>query len=803
MCWTSGSSGSPKGAMLEHRGLPRVIADQVRAFELDPSARSLWLLRPAFDASLSDVFSCLLAGGELHLAPELDSAFTQERLLRALGERGITHADLPPSLLPRIPADQLPSSLRCVIIGGEAPDFPSAAAWARKLTLINVYGPTECSICTSLLYWRPGYQRAYIGEPLSAVEYRVGAEDGDEGELWIAGEQLARGYWQAPELDARRFVEHAGKRWYRTGDRVRRDDAQLYFVGRVDRQLKWRGQLIAPEEVEAELVRSGACSRAYVGVHQDRLVAVVSADVSAEPALRDHLSERLPRWMHPTDYRFQLDLPETPSGKLDLSSLYTQVAANGEPQSPPQDLLEIVRTQLGHVDPSKSYFAQGGDSLGVLEVLSQAESLGLRLKPEQLASDRPLGALQAGDAQSEDTASGAFLDADARACLDRVTTAIPRGNSGERSWTLVTGATGFLGARCLLSLLEQDPARCFVALVRAQNPEQARERLRAACDAHAPGAFAHLSGERLRCITGDVSRPDLGLSKEAYAWLLANTHEVIHGAARVNLVLPYAVMRPANLLGTAEVLRFCRLAQVSRLHYASTLSVFAATDRCPAECFERDPLDLAAQVSGGYAQSKWAAERLLELCADHVPISCYRFGLITGDSHTGYAPSDDWLTRVSRAFVALGCAPSADLAFDLTPVDYAAHAWASLIDRARPAAFTRYHVSNGSVSLARWVAALNEAGAHIKQVPTETFEGRLGTHTVRTEQAHLTLATTRTHQPSRLDARRGLDLFQATGVRFDCKHAEEQLASLGVRPPGATQTLLSSYAAHLLEGARG
>ncbi|MCA9644626.1 MAG: hypothetical protein KC492_28240 [Myxococcales bacterium] len=184
-------------------------------------------------------------------------------------------------------------------------------------------------------------------------------------------------------------------------------------------------------------------------------------------------------------------------------------------------------------------------------------------------------------------------------------------------------------------------------------------------------------------------------------------------------------------------------------------------------------------------------------------VSCYRFGLITGGSHTEYAPSGDWLTRVSRSLASLGCAPQADLAFDLTPVDYAAHAWATLITQGHSGAFSRYHLSNGSVSLERWVGALNHAGADIKLVHTETFEARLRAHTNPVEQADLALATTRTTQATRLDTRRGLDLFQATGVRFDCSRAEQQLADFGVRPPGTPQTLLNRYAAHILEGAHG
>lgn len=798
VCWTSGSTGAPKGAMLEHRGLPHVIGDQVRAFELDSSARCLWLLRPGFDASLSDVFSCLLAGATLNIAPELESGLTPQALLATLAERRITHLDMPPSLLPKIPVEELPGSLRCVVIGGEAPDRAAAAAWAGRVRLLNVYGPTECTICTSLLPWEPTFARSYIGEPLSAVRYRVGEDDSDEGELWIGGAQLARGYWESPELDAQRFLERGGERWYRSGDRVGRDDVGLYFLGRCDRQLKWRGQLIAPEEVEAELVASGGCHRAHVALSGERLVAVVQAEAPEEARLRAHLEARLPRWMCPTHYVFVDNLPETTTGKLDVNALRALLASLESPSEEPTDLLGVVKAQLGRVDPHLSYFTQGGDSLGVLEVLSQCEALGLRFTPEQLASELPLAELEAQAGRVPDEADARFLERDARSFLQHVLDVDPHGSNSGGSWTLFTGATGFLGSRSLLSLLELDRERCYVALIRARDPHHALARLQAACDAHLPGAFAHLSAGRVRCLVGDIAAPRFGLSDGDFRWLQEHTQEVIHGAARVNLVVPYAVLRPANLSGTAEVLRFCRAAS-ARLHYASTLSVFAATDRCPTECTEAQPLDVSARVSGGYAQSKWAAERLLELAASETgsPSACYRFGLITGDSKSGYAPEDDWLTRVSRAFAELGVAPDAELAFDLTPVDYAARAWATLILRAPVQKFARYHVRNTEVSLSNWLSALRANGAEIG--PSPAFEERLRAATPKL-RAEIALATTRDLDETRLDARRGLDLFQATGVRFDCRHAEQILADWGVRPPGAPRALLARYAARMLRG---
>jgi len=361
----------------------------------------------------------------------------------------------------------------------------------------------------------------------------------------------------------------------------------------------------------------------------------------------------------------------------------------------------------------------------------------------------------------------------------------------------------------LLELLERDPALRVALLVRARDPESAQARLAGACDAHVPGAFA-AQRERLTVIPGDLSQPELGCAAADYAWLLRHTTALVHCAAAVHLVSPYAALRIPNLLGTLEILRFCQRAGVGVLHYASTLSVFSSTNRCPAECFESASLDLDAQVSGGYAQSKWAAERLLERCADHLAtrLRVYRFGLITGDSRTGYAPAHDWLRSVSRSFAALGAAPADPrLHFDVTPVDYAARAWAGLICDPADAAesLERFHIAGARVSLPRWLEALRGAGASIAELTPEALRQHLAelshkpSSPTHRHQAALSLAATRSLAESHLDTRRGLDLFQATGVRFDCSRARGMLSGLGVEPPGADPRLLNLYAAHLLK----
>src|SRR5262249_5166679 len=151
--------------------------------------------------------------------------------------------------------------------------------------------------------------------------------------------------------------------------------------------------------------------------------------------------------------------------------------------------------------------------------------------------------------------------------------------------------------------------------------------------------------------------------------------------AWVNLVLPYSVLRPANVLGTHEVLHFLGTGRCKRLHYASTLSVFVASDRNRGQLLESDRLTDTRWVYGGYAQSKWAAEWLRRAAEGAAgPVAHYRLGLITGDSRTGQAPGRDFLTLFLRGLVGLDGVPAleTELFLDITPVDFAAAALAHL-----------------------------------------------------------------------------------------------------------------------------
>ena len=291
--YTSGSTGRPKGVRVSHRALWPMLGQQIAAFGLGPGKRSLLYLSLAFDASISDLFTALLSGATL-VVPRVPP--TPQELPGLLAARAVTHANLPPSVLPLVNPAHLPACLEVVVIGGEVCPPKAVRAWARRARIVNVYGPTEATICTHLCTCDADtWERPLLGAPLEHVEQRV-----HEGELWLAGPALALGYVDRPELEASKFVVQDGKRWYRTGDRVR--GADLEFVGRVDRQLKLRGQLVSPEEIEARLRDLAIADCVVAAVPdglRDVLTAFVVTDTLTAEEVRARLADSLPRWMLP------------------------------------------------------------------------------------------------------------------------------------------------------------------------------------------------------------------------------------------------------------------------------------------------------------------------------------------------------------------------------------------------------------------------------------------------------------------------------------------------------------------------
>lgn len=399
MIYTSGSTGKPKGVLVQHRGVRNLVEAQAEVFRVSPESRVLQFSSISFDASVSEVFKTLSAGAELYLEPQT-RPLTGPDLSRLLREQAITVVTLPPSALSTLKTEELPA-LRTLAVAGEACPPDLIARWSPGRLFLNAYGPTEITVCASMAECDASGGRPAIGRPMKNTQVYVLDANlqpvpvGEEGELYLGGVGIARGYHNRPEFTAEKFIpnpfsDEPGLRLYRTGDwGAYLPDGQLDFLGRIDEQVKVRGFRIELGEIEAALSSHDAVKACVVIAREDtpgekRLVAYVVGEDGGEPSsaeMSGHLKQRLPEYMLPAAFVTLETLPLLPNGKIDRRALPVPTQARRATQgAAPRTQLEKLLTRLWceilnieSVGLDDNFFELGGDSLKVARFLNRLQ----------------------------------------------------------------------------------------------------------------------------------------------------------------------------------------------------------------------------------------------------------------------------------------------------------------------------------------------------------------------------------------------------------------------------------------------
>ncbi|WP_062436441.1 hybrid non-ribosomal peptide synthetase/type I polyketide synthase [Herbidospora daliensis] len=393
--FTSGSTGRPKGVPITWRSVENYLDWALATFGYHAGDRLAQTASICFDASVRQLLAPLLVGATV-------VTFTREEVrdpaLLAGRLRDVTVWSSVPSLWARL-LDEGPVEhrLRWIHVGGEALPPEHVRRWfdlyGPGARIANLYGPTESTVNTTchVIDERPAddVTTIPIGRPIAGTFVEVD----DSGELLIAGAGLTPGYLDDPGTA---FVERDGVRWYRSGDRVRRDaDGDLVFVGRLDAQVKVRGHRVEPGEVEAAFHTHPEVARAAVVLTGERLTAFVEPRPGRDPdpvALRRHLGATLPSYMIPARIEIVTALPQTPTGKIDRREL------DGTPPATPTEELvaEVWRSllEVPRVSREDDFFALGGDSILILRVFAQlAEHIGTLPRPTVVYEHGTLEAL--------------------------------------------------------------------------------------------------------------------------------------------------------------------------------------------------------------------------------------------------------------------------------------------------------------------------------------------------------------------------------------------------------------------------
>ena len=428
--YTSGSTGSPKGVVIPHRAVLRLVCGTDCA-QLGPDDTVAQMANPAFDASTFEFWGALLNGARI-VPIAKTTAIAPRALAATIANERVTALFLTTSLFNAV-AREVPDAFRTcryVLFGGETAEPRWAAEVLRAgppRHLINGYGPTETTTFATWYEVRdvaPNAATIPIGHPLADTEVFVLRSDfelaapGEPGEIYIGGPGLALGYLNASEQLAARFVERAvahlpARRLYRSGDRARlRDDGAIEFLGRRDRQVKVRGHRIELEEIEAAIASLPQVRAAVVAIRGDttdsrQLVAYAvraEGSGSAPPNLWSALRPILPEYMLPSSIVWLQSLPLNASGKIDRRAL----AAIGESATArpgvgvaPRDMLEQVLVRIwenllkvGKIGVFDRFFEIGGHSLLAARLVDEIErETGLAVPLAALFADDTIAGL--------------------------------------------------------------------------------------------------------------------------------------------------------------------------------------------------------------------------------------------------------------------------------------------------------------------------------------------------------------------------------------------------------------------------
>lgn len=852
--YSSGTTGQPKGIANPHRAAVLSYNLRFQLSDLTPEDRVacnvffVWeMLRP------------LLRGATVVAIPD-KASYDPTALVNLLSSRKITDTLMTPTLLStvlsRYPALQqkLPH-LKSLWLNGEVvtTDLCQRAIKALPSTrILNCYSASETHEIAAgdiRTFLDPDVPVCPVGPPMDPSTIYILDEDGNQvepngtGELYVGGDLLARGYINLPETTAKvflpdRFSSKPGARMYKTGDLARMlPSGLLEITGRAGGMIKTRGYTVQPGAVETAIIKHLAvrdCAVVAVGDGLERQLAayvvrdqedsrnreeMIIDESGYSPSSRRILSSHLALYMIPTIW---VSMPSLPthgvSGKIDIKALPPppKPKQNGGREKTntaiEKDTVIKLWADVLHISPSAinddhGFFDIGGHSL-VLAVLANrfSKEFGFPVPLAPLAGDPTLhGHLKAiRDARDGHTAAvqadlPAILRQDIQLDEDIRSNGTSMRQLSAAHTVLLTGATGYLGAFMLKSLIENTDAT-IICLVRFTDPS----------DSCRPAGFARIRKnlidlgiwddgmlDRMEVLPGNLSDNHLGLSLESFQDLAERVEVIFHAAATVNLVYPYAALRNANVGGTREILRLAAKSGAT-LHYISTNGVLVPS----VEGWSEDAMvaleDVPDKLLDGYGQTKWVAEMLvLEAGRRGIPVKIYRPGTISGHSLTGSSNTYDLLNALIVEAVQSGVVPSIESWFaEMTPVDFVSDAIITLAGHTETDQLV-YHLGDSNpISASSLFDSLEQLGYTLgSRIPwgdwVAMWMERRGSGKIRDE-------------PFTIDILRGgmptVEALQSVTVLKDDK-TRAALRIYGLERPQVDKKLLETYMRHFF--ARG
>ena len=834
--FTSGTTGTPKGVVIEHHSLENIVAWHNREFSVSLQSRLTLMAKIGFDVSQWEIWSALCAGAQLYL---LDDAtrVDADMLADFYAQNAITHAFVPTVMVRDVvtATSVVRTALSYLFTAGEK--LNPIDTDHIDYELVDYYGPTEATIFATanrVISASQGMPSS-IGVPVAGAEVLILDEvlsevpAGEEGELLIAGPGLAREYLSNSALTREKFIVRDGKRLYRSGDLARfLPNGSIQFLGRRDEQIKIRGNRVELGEIETQLSLLPQVGKAAVAVTSPRdpsrkeIVAFLIVEKAARASddalmasIKKQMKAILPDYMLPASYVLIDDFPLTPNGKTDKQALLQHHAAKLVPASVARKkvyeggqaaIANIFSELLGHDDfgLNDSFFDVGGHSLLAAHLIKDiSDKLGIKAYIRDIYEYPSVGALHAELHRRTGTSAPAIDAEPIRALQDDVY--LPEGvefNHPSQSSQIVapkhiflTGVTGFVGIHLLQELLDTTHAAIHCP-IRAQSGEHAQLRLEEVLSKNDIQLKSAELG-RIRVYAADLAQPDFGLASSDYQYLCDAVDMVYHSASAVNFIQPYSYMRRDNVQGLREIIRFAAAGKLKPLALLSTISVYSWGHLHTGKRVMRESDDIDQNLPAvitdiGYVRSKWVMEKIADLAARKgLPLMTFRLGYATFHSKTGVCADYQWWSRLVKTCITQGTVPALrDLREGLTTVDYMVRAIAHI--SRNPAAlgkkFNLIHSHENNLTLQDFFDRLEkEFGFSFTRIPYAQWRSQWEPDYHAPLYPLLSLFKDVMH-----DGQSTVELYQDT-YQWDCSNVSEFLRDSGIVEPEFDKSELRRY----------
>ncbi len=773
--YTSGSTGQPKGVQVSHRAIANLLGS-VKELMRPHKGPVLCTTNVTFDIFVTESLLALAQGLCVVLADE-EEMMLPWKTAELIKKYRTTIAQFTPSRLQmNLSNDAFAAAaenIEFVILVGEAvtPQLVEKFKKHSRGRFVNMYGPTEAAVYVTQGELSAG-EPVNIGVPLNNCriyvldEKRRPVMPTARGELYLAGTCLADGYISRPDLTDAVFVPDPffqGQKMYKSGDSGRlRSDGVLECFGRLDSQIKINGNRVELDEINLALLNAGAKQAATVAVKNSdqstSLYAFVSPESLDVPELKRRIGKTLLPYMVPAQIMKMERLPYNPSGKIDIPALKSMISAQKEPQAQtahsqdseesgagsfgqaqnynsgaaagpvtPEMLVGIWRETLGleGLKPDVSFFEQGGSSLGALNILSQYYNRNLIMTMAQFY-ENPTAVLQA-----ELLNGGVDKEAQRKiepAARPKYPSRVPEASkpadiSGMRN-ILLTGASGYLGAHILRSLLEGGAERVICPM-----RDGSRARLLDTLAWYFGEEWTRSSSGAIEVICGDITMPMLGLEEAPLDSLCREIDAVFHSAADVRHYTSGTVSADVNLTGTQAVINLALKADVPLMHI-STASISGEYIRGNVNkrvIYSETDFDIGQNWDDNvYIRTKFLAENAVYSAMTERGLNArvFRVGRLVGRHTDGLfqknAETNAFYSLV-RSIASLGALSEtfSGMPVELTPVDLCA----SSIIALSGGPLTTYHIIQPQpASLGRLVQSVCP---EVKIVEDREFEERL------------------------------------------------------------------------------